>query len=478
MPGDDFVDAIGQTLGSCDLVIVVIGPGWLSATNAEGRVRLQDPADFVRVEVAKALERHVRTVPVLVNRAVMPHEEELPEPLKPLIRRQAVELSDASWSSDVRELVDRIKRATGPADHATRETQHHDPPHVAPSREPTDNGSKVRVLAAVAGIIILAGVGGAILTKWMATSPATPQSAQKSALPPVVDKKEAPAPKEEPALKETVAPNEVAKARDTVAAAPIKRTEPAPKTSAPTAAAVPAPAPRNDLPPKSASAVVPAPAPVETKAPAAPPDPCEGRDADGCIDLARAYESGRGVPRDQQRAAEIYLRAVPLSESACERGRMSACANVGIAYMLGLGGRARDEHQAATFFQRACDGGNLLGCNDLGMCYSGGTGVPRDDVRAVEFYQRACKGGYLDGCDHLGHHYERGNGVRDRDLAQARALYQRSCDGGATSGCTDLGRMYETGIGVPKDTPRAGSLYQKACSAGDTNACSALKFLK
>src|SRR5262249_16177386 len=158
---DDFVDAIGQTLGSCDLMIAVIGPGWLSAADAQGRPRLQDPADFVRVEVAKALERHVRTVPVLVNRAVMPHEQDLPDPLTPLIRRQAVGLSDARWSSDVRELVERVKRATAmtetsggstiPTSHATPEPEHHEVheashvEHAAPSPPaapaPADSGN-------------------------------------------------------------------------------------------------------------------------------------------------------------------------------------------------------------------------------------------------------------------------------------------------------------------------------------------------
>ena len=91
-PGLDFVDAIGRAVASCEVLIVIIGPGWL-ATDSTGKRRLDDPKDFVRIETRAALARHIRVVPVLVDKAVMPLAEELPADLAPLVRRHAVELS-------------------------------------------------------------------------------------------------------------------------------------------------------------------------------------------------------------------------------------------------------------------------------------------------------------------------------------------------------------------------------------------------
>lgn len=97
-PGADFVEAIERAVGSCEALIVIIGDEWLSAESA-GRRRLDDPADFVRIETATALARGIRVVPVLVEGAVMPRADQLPADLAPLTRRQAVELSHKQWDA-------------------------------------------------------------------------------------------------------------------------------------------------------------------------------------------------------------------------------------------------------------------------------------------------------------------------------------------------------------------------------------------
>jgi hypothetical protein len=107
-PGVDFVDAIEAAVGSCEVLIVVIGREWLAIRNAAGR-RLDDPADFVRLEVESALARKIRVIPVLVQGAPMPRAEELPPSLARLARRNAIELSDARWAYDVDRLVRTIQ---------------------------------------------------------------------------------------------------------------------------------------------------------------------------------------------------------------------------------------------------------------------------------------------------------------------------------------------------------------------------------
>ena len=77
--GADYAEAIEQWLAKSDVVLVVIGPRWLTATDPNGRRRLDDPDDLTRLEVAAALRRGIRVVPVLVGGAAMPSGEELPE---------------------------------------------------------------------------------------------------------------------------------------------------------------------------------------------------------------------------------------------------------------------------------------------------------------------------------------------------------------------------------------------------------------
>lgn len=103
--GTDFVTAIEQAVGSCKVLIVVIGDEWLTTTDAAGRRRLDDPHDFVRLETSVALEREIRVVPVLVGGALMPRGDELPAELKALARRQAIEISHKQWEASTRELI-------------------------------------------------------------------------------------------------------------------------------------------------------------------------------------------------------------------------------------------------------------------------------------------------------------------------------------------------------------------------------------
>jgi ketosteroid isomerase-like protein len=110
-PGVDFEEVTRDTIGGCDAVVAVIGKDWL-APDADGTSRLHDPDDWVRLELASALSRkEVRVVPVLVAGAQMPSSAELPKDLKPLSRRQAVELTEAGWNSQVAQLLDSLKRA-------------------------------------------------------------------------------------------------------------------------------------------------------------------------------------------------------------------------------------------------------------------------------------------------------------------------------------------------------------------------------
>jgi hypothetical protein len=113
-PGVDFVEAIEQAVGSCNVLIVVIGKQWAQATDAAGRRRLEDSNDFVRLEAAAALKRNVRVIPLLVEGATLPATESLPDDLRALTRRNAFELRDSRWEADMVLLIDALEKVLGP----------------------------------------------------------------------------------------------------------------------------------------------------------------------------------------------------------------------------------------------------------------------------------------------------------------------------------------------------------------------------
>ena len=103
--GDDFVEVITRAVGSCDVLLALVGDQWLTITDEDGRRRLDDPDDFVRLEIEAALTRNVRVIPILVDGARLPRAEELPPSMAGLVRRQALELSPARFDFDTSRLL-------------------------------------------------------------------------------------------------------------------------------------------------------------------------------------------------------------------------------------------------------------------------------------------------------------------------------------------------------------------------------------
>jgi len=110
-PGVDFGEEIDAYVGSCEVLIALIGRRWLAAMDAAGVRRLDDPQDWVRSEVATALARDVTVIPVLVDGARMPGAAELPDPLRRLARREALEISRGHRKHDLRRLADAVDAA-------------------------------------------------------------------------------------------------------------------------------------------------------------------------------------------------------------------------------------------------------------------------------------------------------------------------------------------------------------------------------
>ena len=101
-------------VAACHVLIVVMGPHWATVKDEDGRARLADPEDFVRLEVESALRRpEVTPIPVLVAGAKMPDRDELPQEIRAITRRNALELSDLRWRQDVGRLISTLDELAG-----------------------------------------------------------------------------------------------------------------------------------------------------------------------------------------------------------------------------------------------------------------------------------------------------------------------------------------------------------------------------
>jgi len=112
--GRDFEDYLNSQVAACDAMLAVIGPNWLTAKDDTGQRRLDNLEDFVAIEIGAALARNIPVVPVLVDGARMPKASELPDSLKPLARRQAIQVRNTNFRSDAEGLVKRLRETLAP----------------------------------------------------------------------------------------------------------------------------------------------------------------------------------------------------------------------------------------------------------------------------------------------------------------------------------------------------------------------------
>lgn len=152
-PGVDFVEAIERAVGSCDVFLALIGQQWLTSANQSGLRRLDDPEDFVRLEIEAALRRGIRVIPVLVQDVEMPTADQLPESLARFARRNAIEIRDSTWRYDADRLIETLTKIEQQQPIEPGEPGAAGPPADGPSRPEFDR----RVLLAAAVVALLIG---------------------------------------------------------------------------------------------------------------------------------------------------------------------------------------------------------------------------------------------------------------------------------------------------------------------------------
>jgi len=110
-PGQDFTKALEAAVGSCRVLLAVIGRDWVNACDDTGRRRLENPRDWVRIEIESALRRpKVQVIPVLIDGATMPQAEQLPGELAQLSLRQAVEITASGFVGQVESLIVALQK--------------------------------------------------------------------------------------------------------------------------------------------------------------------------------------------------------------------------------------------------------------------------------------------------------------------------------------------------------------------------------
>jgi hypothetical protein len=153
-PGADFAQYINGLIDHCNVLLVLIGNGWLDARDDSGTRRIDKDTDWVRLEIERALARsNVEVIPVLVDGARLPPRDQLPPSLAPLRRLNAFEISDRRWDYDVSQLgryLDAALRGTSAV--------HPSPPAPAPAPapEPAPDHTSSAVLAAAAVALLTA----------------------------------------------------------------------------------------------------------------------------------------------------------------------------------------------------------------------------------------------------------------------------------------------------------------------------------
>ena len=311
-PGMDFVTGIDRAIASCGAVIAMIGPNWINAKNADGHRRLEDPNDFIRLEITSALTRDVRVIPVLVHNARMPPEQELPEALRPLCRLQACEISDNRWEFDAHRLIEVLGPLVAEPEPGPKTT----PPATKPTTEAASTGTSPErkpggptVWLTAAAVVILAAVGGAW---WLGRSPPAEPAAPTISEPAVSP---VPAPRGEPVVT-TVSPPEPPDSAAAPAASlvePLPEVQPLPEASpepeVTAESARPEPRAEGGPPPRTSPVLEPAPQaqPVTVPAPRGP-----------SADELRAREIAELIQAAERDIAELRLTR-PADNNAFDR---------------------------------------------------------------------------------------------------------------------------------------------------------------
>ncbi len=173
-----------------------------------------------------------------------------------------------------------------------------------------------------------------------------------------------------------------------------------------------------------------------------------------------------------------FLKAKDYYEKGCQFDVGAACNNLGVFYQKGIGVPESDE-TAFKLFEKGCNSGNYgsaWACGNLGEAYFYGKGVKKSKEVALKLFEMASREDAASGYYGMGLIYEDGYKVK-QSYAMAAQLYQKACDRNIGEACYKLGRLYEKGKGVTQSYLRAKELYSKACYGTYEKACERVTYI-
>jgi formylglycine-generating enzyme required for sulfatase activity len=114
--GMNFIKILDEAVAKCDALLAVIGPNWLDLRDKDGNRRLDDPHDYVRIEIAAALQRDIPVIPVLLDGAEIPRVDQLPKDIEELALRNGLYVRHASFHNDMDRLIAGLRAPLGQLD--------------------------------------------------------------------------------------------------------------------------------------------------------------------------------------------------------------------------------------------------------------------------------------------------------------------------------------------------------------------------
>ncbi len=413
-PGVDFVDHLNRHVDQCDVMLVAIGLNWLRATNkATNSHRLDDPDDFVRIEIASALSRGISVVPLLLGGSKMPSEDQLPDILKPLIRRQAVEVPRGG----VQQAIGQMMKGLG-----FKEIK-------------KTGGTKRRLIFPFAALILLAvgGVGlwqygvlddliGARLTQTANTKSSVERAANVLDEAPMSSELVSSVDNEGDELRNEI----VMRLQEALAELEYYKGGVDGEVSSETRTAALRFAVQYNLDSPS----------LETGT---------LNELDEFVGIVeRVVVTERISEEDAARERETQQQRQREMAAQAERERQQLLSGPWDElsefewdrygeYLL-EGAYEKFDFQSA---KRAADAGNANAAAIVGLAYEYGNGVSGNETMAVKYYSQACEGGRLRGCYHLSKAYKYGTGVSE-NRSKARQILEKACDDGNGLSCASL----------------------------------------
>jgi tetratricopeptide (TPR) repeat protein len=389
--GVNFVKHLNEQVANCNIFLCTIGPNWLSAKNDDGHRRLDQPGDYVRIEVAAALKRDIPVIPVLIDGACVPKARELPDDIASLAERQAVEVDNSQFGRDAYSLEQKIRGILK-----------------------EQRSAPIRAAFAAGAVVVALFVFGLNGIYQLSREP---RSAEPK--PPEL------VPEKAPALVTDC---------DRLAADPIdpERPRSVPGVTKPINVAAALQACREavikypDVGRFSLSLgralfwAEDYPASLKQFERAAGLGNTAAMNA-----IANMYLNGYGMPQNYGEARRWYEKSAATGNSPI------AMNNLGAFYENGRG-VSQDYAEAKRWYEKAVEtAGSPVGMTNIARLYENGRGVQQDYAEAKRWYEKAAAQGNLNAMVHLGDMYRDGRGL-SKSVADARTWYERAVTAGST----------------------------------------------